>query len=925
MYTALVAETPHDITNIAYLNILEELFINGVSLDDYITTVAPIFTGNTLSTCISDLYVHNLAGCPLLNVTTDMFVNGSTNITGNLTVLGDAILMGSGTTFHTENFTVEDNIITLNSSFTAGTPFLDAGIEVMRGDEVPAQIIWNEDNDEWTIGYSGDMHTIITSETLSGTTNYIPKFTDSHKLGNSLIYDNGIDLTMNGNVKIPSSYYISTTNVVDPTGVGPYITLSSTQLAINSRLNNRIALDVQGVASQSADIFRVSNIAGGAGNYFVVKSDGKTGIGTTNPFYKLDVNGTGRFNDMLQLSGSSGINLTSSVALNNGIVLYQTEDQVSNYGRGKIWMDNDRQSIGEMIFRISVGAAGIYSKKWISIGGDGASWSDPASRIDLNAGQIFLQGPVYLSGGITLPRLGDATSTATQKGTRNLGFQNSLWNGTNAVLIDSYVSSKASTTENLKTRLAFDIQDESGSSTRIERMCITSGGYIGIGTTAPNQQLEITKNFRLPSTTYNSGSTYGVIYKDGTPFIHNFNYGWNGITTTNGSNTFIGFNAGNLTMGSTATANHEASANSAVGHGSLLANTTGYYNSSLGTNALRYNTTGNSNTAIGAYSQYLNTTGNGNASFGYASLQTNTTGNNNSAFGMTALFSNTTGNNNSAFGKKSLYANTTGYNNSAVGTDSLRYNTTGYYNLAVGYGSLYLNTTGNNNSGIGVVSLQNNTTGNNNSAIGYNSGAYITDGITPNTAPNNSVYLGVGTKASFSANTNEIVIGYDATGLGSNTVVLGNPSITTTRLQGNVGIGTDAPDGKLSVVGNITVTGNTIIDGDLIASTKSFVIPHPIKEGKKLHYGSLEGPEHGVYVRGKLNNTNIIELPEYWTKLVDEDSITVNLTPYNHYQKLYVKSIKDNKIYIGNNNWFNKKICCDYTVYATRAIINVEE
>lgn len=45
--------------------------------------------------------------------------------------------------------------------------------------------------------------------------------------------------------------------------------------------------------------------------------------------------------------------------------------------------------------------------------------------------------------------------------------------------------------------------------------------------------------------------------------------------------------------------------------------------------------------------------------------------------------------------------------------------------------------------------------------------------------------------------TNEIVIGYNATGLGSNTAVLGNDSIVTTVLKGKVGVGTTSPTAVL--------------------------------------------------------------------------------------------------------------------------------
>ena len=87
-------------------------------------------------------------------------------------------------------------------------------------------------------------------------------------------------------------------------------------------------------------------------------------------------------------------------------------------------------------------------------------------------------------------------------------------------------------------------------------------------------------------------------------------------------------------------------------------------------------------------------------------------------------------------------------------------------------------------------------------------------------------------------------------------------------VSGNVGIGTTLPQYKLHVV------------GDFGATTKSFSIPHPTKPGLTLRHGSLEGPENGVYVRGKTTESSI-PLPDYWTGLVDEESISVNLTPKN--------------------------------------------
>jgi hypothetical protein len=129
--------------------------------------------------------------------------------------------------------------------------------------------------------------------------------------------------------------------------------------------------------------------------------------------------------------------------------------------------------------------------------------------------------------------------------------------------------------------------------------------------------------------------------------------------------------------------------------------------------------------------------------------------------------------------------------------------------------------------------------------------------------------------------------------------------------SGDVGIGTSSPGYKLQV------------NGSFAATTKSFVIDHPTKPGKKLRYGSLEGPENGVYIRGQLIDSNTIELPEYWTKLVDSNSITVNLTPIAKHQNLYVESVSIKEVVIGNSNLIDKNINCFYTVFAER--IDVEK
>ena len=139
-------------------------------------------------------------------------------------------------------------------------------------------------------------------------------------------------------------------------------------------------------------------------------------------------------------------------------------------------------------------------------------------------------------------------------------------------------------------------------------------------------------------------------------------------------------------------------------------------------------------------------------------------------------------------------------------------------------------------------------------------------------------------------------------------------------VTGNVYIGNGTVSTN-TTTGTLVVTGGVGISGALNATTKSFNIPHPTKEGMNLRYGSLEGPEFGVYVRGVLQDSNIIKLPEYWTKLINPDTITVTLTPIGNYQKLFVEKIKDNSVYVTNEDT-TSKINCYYVVYAERADID---
>ena len=103
---------------------------------------------------------------------------------------------------------------------------------------------------------------------------------------------------------------------------------------------------------------------------------------------------------------------------------------------------------------------------------------------------------------------------------------------------------------------------------------------------------------------------------------------------------------------------------------------------------------------------------------------------------------------------------------------------------------------------------------------------------------------------------------------------------------------------------------------------KPFDIQHPTKgKGHRLRYACIEGPEVAVYHRGRLKDSNTIELPYYWKDLVHEDSITVQLQPIGkrHFH-LNVVEFDNEKIIVAEAD--DKPIDCFYHVYGERKDIN---
>ena len=212
----------------------------------------------------------------------------------------------------------------------------------------------------------------------------------------------------------------------------------------------------------------------------------------------------------------------------------------------------------------------------------------------------------------------------------------------------------------------------------------------------------------------------------------------------------------------------------------------------------------------------------------------NTTGDYNTGSGKRALLKNEGGSYNTAYGFQTLNKNTEGNNNTANGTYALRWNTTGSNNVGLGYESGYNNQTGSGNVFLGYKAGYTET-GSNKLYIANNGGTpliygdfatgYVGIGTTlPNemlhvngsievtgsikfangTTVSSADQIPAGFATSVSSSVDAVVTAdNNIDGQGKISLRTGNTARLTVLNDGNVGIGTTAPDAKLTVAGDV--------------------------------------------------------------------------------------------------------------------------
>ena len=468
---------------------------------------------NTIDTLSGDLNLDSNGGN--VNVNDNLNVSGNTVIDGNLTVHGDTV------TLNTSTLTVEDNIVVLNKNVT-GTPTLDSGLEVERGDLSNATLQWIEADDLWkassqfrvdNINFDGNTITTTSGGLTINSSNNNVVIEDNVNIKQTLDVDSNLNVdgtaTIDGTTTISSNASIASDLEVNG------VIRPENSIAFNGSSNSTI------VGSSSGNWFDIyNNTADGSDNKALRIAGGgdvTNARGATIALFGNEVaNSSG---DIVIESGAVGDvfikrqNATKIAILNDAIHTYtkiNTNDYNIEMGTGDLYL-HDLWTTG------NVDVAGTINAGGITLGGNITA---PYMRID----NIELDGntirsinntdlQIYADGGNIIQLL-DGVNCNTYITVDNIKLDGNTISTTSGDLTLDAAGNDITTSDNVSISARLDVDN-----IRIDGNTIS--------TTNSNGSLTLSAN---GSGVINIDDTLDV---DGITYLDNIKIDGNTITTQN--------------------------------------------------------------------------------------------------------------------------------------------------------------------------------------------------------------------------------------------------------------------------------------------------------------------------------------------------------------------------------------------------------
>ena len=429
-----------------------------------------------------------------------------------------------------------------------------------------------------TLYWNGSVVGVFGNSTLTGggTVNYLPKWTGTTALGTSVLYENAGNIgigTTSPAQKLDIYGSLALSGIAALEQSGSYLRINQSNQFSNGIYMGSSALRVGGTTGvlvgaagadgqiglipSGSDNTRRITLEGGTGNAYI---NGKVGIGTVSPSVKLDLTG----NEMRL--GPSSYPASYSSMISDIRSVYLVMDKTATISDSSIMLrdqGNTRAEIGltgdnNLHFKTATGSYGSET------------FTDRLLINNTNGSVDALGGPLRSYATSGAPKLISGSSDGSTGTGLELSYDfSSIYSRITSIARGSSYMDLVTEGNNLRF--------QTGTASVAERMRITSGGNVGIGTTSPSEILDVNGNENL----------YGNLIFKSTGSIFSLSYSYPLLIDADNIQLNANGSTGNVGIGTTSpgsTLDVNGVVNAATGYRMAGLATSGNYLRGNGTN-----------------------------------------------------------------------------------------------------------------------------------------------------------------------------------------------------------------------------------------------------------------------------------------------------------------------------------------------------